>query len=69
MKGCVSQKNSYIFTDKLHADLDNIQKGCGGRWGEGRGVKKKKKPQEEKIWNHTQPEHAYLLGDAISSAF
>lgn len=48
MKGCVSQKNSYIVTDKLHADLDKIQKGCGGRWGEGRGVKKKKNHKRKK---------------------
>lgn len=43
MKGCVSQKNSYIFTDELYADLDNIQKGCRGRWGEGGGGKKNPK--------------------------
>lgn len=42
MKGCVSQNNSYIFTDKLYADLDNIQKGCGGRWRE----VEEKEPQE-----------------------
>lgn len=42
MKGCVSQKNSYTFTDKLYADLDNIQKGCGGRWGEA----EEKEPQQ-----------------------
>lgn len=44
MKDCVSQKNSYIFTDKLYADLDNIHKGCGGRWGKGR----KKNPKSKK---------------------
>lgn len=48
MKCCVSQKNSYIFTDKLYADLDNIQKVCGGRWGK---AEEKKNPKSKKNKN------------------
>lgn len=51
MKRCVSQKNSYIFTDKLHADLDNIQKGCGGRRGK---AEEKKNPKSKKKKKNTE---------------
>lgn len=54
MKGCVSQKNSYIFTDKLYADLDNIQKGCGGRWGKAGG---KKTPRVKNMELHAARAH------------